>query len=760
MPSSTTRPGRPVPHTPALEPLEPKVMLSGNIMALVVDGNLLVWGDAQDNHVAVDQVGLSASQVRVGQFDGTTNGGLGSVVLDGVTGNVVVSLDDGNDTLAVGSPDGSMRVRGNLVVHTKSNSGIWGDPFTELDNQLFLANVQIDGNLSVAGPFRWIGLGAQADTSVAAYQDLPIDTIIRGNFTARTGLLSSVAMTAACVDGSVTVTGGHACNVSINGGSVVGGNFTLAADGAAGANIYEALIGGRVNVHGGNEGGGVTADLATIRGDADLRFNEGEVAIDLCVADIGGDLRINPGRGPSHITLGFIEEMNEAGPLIGGGLYINTAASVLDQVELLCTGVRGDVVLVDGDGPYEAQIEDCTFGSNLLFRKSAGYGGLAITMAWVNQNAIIHQDCADLDVSLSSVTVAGDLMLKGRGTTDTNLWNLEYTDVYGALRACTGGRDSEIMQTFSDVSVGGNATFINHSPYGSVVTSEFDVKGDGRIVNRHAGHLYLDLNGTIDRNLLMQLGCRGGWISTEALDVSGDLRLLSSGQWEGEIALGGTVKGSLLGRLGGQDAYLDMTRCCIAGDARLRLAYRTAVNARLGMEELGGNLTVASVGASDDTIDMGGLAAAGAIMLRTGRGADDVRTDGAGVGWGTWIDTGDGDDAVACCADLLLAGAAVRTGAGKDTVTCAARDWDGGGGMVRGFGTLAVNVGDGDDEIIVNILDEVADPIALSNLLFAGGRGRDSMRWTQPNGGGFGGDTPEGPSFWGIEEMIAEPVVP
>jgi hypothetical protein len=142
------------------------------------------------------------------------------VILSGVTGHVVVSLDDGNDTLTVGSPEDTMRIWGNLVVHTKTNRGFWGEAYTELDNRLFLTGLQVDGNVRVHGPFRWIGVGAEADTSFPAYQDLPIDTIIRGNFTANTGLLSSIAMTAACIDGSVRVTGGYACDLSINGGSI------------------------------------------------------------------------------------------------------------------------------------------------------------------------------------------------------------------------------------------------------------------------------------------------------------------------------------------------------------------------------------------------------------------------------------------------------------------------------------------------------------------------------------------------------------
>lgn len=118
----------------------------------------------------------------------------------------------------------------------------------------------------------------------------------------------------------------------------------------------------------------------------------------------------------------------------------------------------------------------------------------------------------------------------------------------------------------------------------------------------------------------MQLGNCGGWISTDALDVSGDVRLLSGGRWEGEIALGGNTQGSLLGNLGGREAYLDMTRCRIAGDARVRLNYGRAVNARFGMEELRGSLSVVSDGTSDDSIDLGGLAAGGTMMLRMGRG--------------------------------------------------------------------------------------------------------------------------------------------
>ncbi len=735
-------------------------MLSGNITAAVVDGHLFVWGDAESNHVIIDQADLSADQYRVEDLDGTTNGDFGPVVLDGVTGNVVVSLGRGTDTLIVGSPGGATRIRGNLTVHTKRGGGFRGDLFTEADNQLTLAGVQVDGRVDVIGPFGWIGVGAYADTSFPAYQGLPIDTTIGGHFTARGGLFTSVAMTAARVDGSVRVHGVYTCDVTVNGGSVVGGDLTVVGRGATAANLHESLINGHVRVFGGREGGGVTADLATIGGSAYARFGSGDVTIDVCRADIGGNFHILPGAGPSHIRLGYVEDDNEAGPLIGGDLYINTTRSLFDEITLACTGVVGNVILADGRGELTAEIAHCTFDRDLLVRKPAGYGDVSVSMAWVNHNAIFRQGAANVDVTFSSVTVANDLTLLGGGTADTNQWTLEDTDIYGGLTTRTGGRHSEIMQTITDVSVGGNATFVTRSPYASVVASDFDVMGHARVINGPAAQLYLNMAGTIDKDLIMQLGGRRGWISTETLDVHGDVQIRSGGRWEGEVVVGGTIDGSLFGRLGGQEAYLDLSGCAVAGDARMTFAYRRSLNARLGMADVHGDLVVASIGASDDTIDMGGLSAEGTVTLRTGRGADDVYTDDAGVGWGTWIHTGGGDDIVVCSADLLFAGADVRTGAGSDRITVAAKDWDGGAAAVRGFGSLAVRAGGGNDEIVVNLLDEVDDPAALAGLLFAGGGGRDSMQWNEPSGGGFGAGGPEGPRFWSIEEMTAGPAGP
>jgi hypothetical protein len=49
MPLSTNRLAPCVPQEPSIEPLEPRLLLSGNIMASVIGGDLLVWGDAESN---------------------------------------------------------------------------------------------------------------------------------------------------------------------------------------------------------------------------------------------------------------------------------------------------------------------------------------------------------------------------------------------------------------------------------------------------------------------------------------------------------------------------------------------------------------------------------------------------------------------------------------------------------------------------------------------------------------------------------------
>jgi hypothetical protein len=80
-------------------------MLAGNVTAEIVDGDLIVTGDGFDNRIALFGPGyLSAVQGESNSQGPTSINGVpnGSFNLDALTGDVVVRIGDGNDTVFFG----------------------------------------------------------------------------------------------------------------------------------------------------------------------------------------------------------------------------------------------------------------------------------------------------------------------------------------------------------------------------------------------------------------------------------------------------------------------------------------------------------------------------------------------------------------------------------------------------------------------------------------------------------------------------------
>ena len=110
-----------------MDGLESRVMLSGNVTASVVSGNLVLKGDAAANEIVMTRSGLTASQIKIssGSSATTINGAAGPLVLSGVRGlkvqllggNDNLKLDDANFDRAVSIDAGS----GNDMVQIEAN---------------------------------------------------------------------------------------------------------------------------------------------------------------------------------------------------------------------------------------------------------------------------------------------------------------------------------------------------------------------------------------------------------------------------------------------------------------------------------------------------------------------------------------------------------------------------------------------------------------------------------------------------------------
>jgi len=101
-------------YLPALERLESRLLLAGDVSAVILGGALKVVGDTADNAIQIDTDGLAQGQVRLYSLDGTTTvNGLDSVTLDGLTGRVDIRMGDGSDQVVMHGVTGkSLRLDG------------------------------------------------------------------------------------------------------------------------------------------------------------------------------------------------------------------------------------------------------------------------------------------------------------------------------------------------------------------------------------------------------------------------------------------------------------------------------------------------------------------------------------------------------------------------------------------------------------------------------------------------------------------------
>jgi len=123
-------------RTCAIEQLESRRLLSGNVTATIVDGNLSILGDDVANDIIVSQGQLPDGQLRItsGTNATTINGEVGPVILDGFTGDLFVSLQRGPDKLTVRN----ITLPGDLTVQT----GLGADTVT-------LSRVTVEGNTDI-----------------------------------------------------------------------------------------------------------------------------------------------------------------------------------------------------------------------------------------------------------------------------------------------------------------------------------------------------------------------------------------------------------------------------------------------------------------------------------------------------------------------------------------------------------------------------------------------------------------------------------
>jgi hypothetical protein len=134
------------------ETLESRLLLSGTVLASVAHGNLQIRGNSPVNAIVLDQVGLTANQVRVTAGDGTTiNNQTGPVILSGITHSVLIQMAKGANSVTLNN----LSLPGNLSL--TGNGG---------NETLTLNDVQIAANLTIQSDSNLAMTSTLADTTV------------------------------------------------------------------------------------------------------------------------------------------------------------------------------------------------------------------------------------------------------------------------------------------------------------------------------------------------------------------------------------------------------------------------------------------------------------------------------------------------------------------------------------------------------------------------------------------------------------------
>jgi hypothetical protein len=442
----------------AIECLEERTLLAGNVLAAVLPGgNLLVLGDSKANQIGIQSITGGALQIT--SLDGTTtiNGTAGPFNANGVTGSVFVFLGAGNDVVHVGGGTMTTSIPQNLLI------GL-GDGTDTAE----VANASVGGNLAIFG-----GRGG--------------DTVSVG---------SATSASAVTVDGNLLIFGGLGNSTMAVFDANIDGNLTLIGNGNSdhiqvGYDAGLGIIGDESDTGHVNVGGNLTiTDLSSgfgfPLGGLDGALDGIGCATNPSSFGIGGCLAIAGNCGPniSGLFNGFFGCFNS---FSGFGCSLtcgpgskssgeHVAVADADVTGNLCiqTGCGNDEILIgaahtpatDNNPLINLVFGPVSVGGNLSVKAGAGNDTMLLVEVAVTGNTQLDTGCGNDNVGvLDSSSFTGDFTIHaGRGndsivlSTNTFFGNVT---IYGGRGMDTIGlADSLFEQTVTINGGPGNDTFL------------------------------------------------------------------------------------------------------------------------------------------------------------------------------------------------------------------------------------------------------------------------------------------------------------
>jgi hypothetical protein len=452
----------------AVECLEQRVLLTGNVLAAVLPGgNLLVLGDSKANQIGIQST--LGGGLQISSLDGTTtiNGTAGPFTTSGVTGSVYVFLGLGNDVVQVGGGTLTTTIPQNLLIALGGGN-----------DTASVANTSIGGSLSIFG-----GRGG--------------DTVSVG---------SAATSSAVSVGGNVFLFGGFGNSTMAVFDADVNGNLTLIGNGnddhiQVGYDAGLGIIGDESETGHVNVGGNLTiTDLGSGCGFPLIGLG-GALAGIACSADpsavgIGSCLAFAGNCGPNILSLCNVFSACgltcTPGPTSSDGEHVAVADADVTGNLCIQTGGGSDEILIgaahtpatDSNPLINLVFGPVSVGGNLSVKSGAGNDTVLLVEVSVTGNTELDAGAGNDDIGvLDSSYFTGDFTIHaGRGndsivlSTDGFLGNVT---IYGGRGTDTIGLANSLFEQTVTINGGpGNDTFLQTQiPYAN------DFAGGSPILN-------------------------------------------------------------------------------------------------------------------------------------------------------------------------------------------------------------------------------------------------------------------------------------
>jgi hypothetical protein len=392
----------------AIESLERRVVLAGNVTAFVAGGSLFLRGDNAGNGVVITPTGSGAYQLTGVDRAGspTTINGHASATLAGVNRDFIVNLNNGDDLLGIATLAADLAA---LDLESKLGLGFTGSPSIG-----FPTPASIPGNLIVNGGNGKDGIGLVVD--------------VRGNTIIATGNQDdSIATRFSQFEHDLIITTDKGSDaVSFNQINVTNTVRILTGDDADKLSLLAFNANNLfLDTGAGNDG--------TPGAETSLLLNS---------ANIARDARINTGAGNDSLVL-YVDALNLS---VDGGLGN-------DRIDMEPSSIGKDAVIFGGSGNDTLLVhsDDFVIGRNLLVDAGSGDDTVEVSNIIVLGNMTIVLGTGNDNLFVAGSNIQRDSFIDA-GSGNDSVWS-HNNDYLAHSQLFMGSGDDKLRITINRFAV-------------------------------------------------------------------------------------------------------------------------------------------------------------------------------------------------------------------------------------------------------------------------------------------------------------------